>query len=203
MGHRCVVTNTQGSWSQWLHCQKKMAAWCPLRWAALAALLAVAALSEKDGSVVPTQVSCTACGGLAPSTFLAQWCMHTCRHAHTHTHTHTYVYTHTHTLTCIVETTSYNVCCYTARCKCFIWSVNEVVNFPEHRFWTVMIIMNTGSELSWSSLMIICIHYQYHEDNQAHWFKEENEKEEEMKENSNHCHLHHVTVSWGIIYAGS
>ena len=35
----------------------------------------VAALPEKDGSVVPPQVSCTgcsACSSLAPSTFLAQ-----------------------------------------------------------------------------------------------------------------------------------
>ena len=51
-GHRCVVTNTQHSWSHWLHCRTKMEARCHARRAAVAALRA---------------------GGLAPSICLAQW----------------------------------------------------------------------------------------------------------------------------------
>ena len=39
-GHRCVVTNTQHSWSHWLHCRTKMEARCHARRAAVAALRA-------------------------------------------------------------------------------------------------------------------------------------------------------------------
>ena len=80
----------------------------------------VAALSKKDGSVVPTQVSCTGCSACSGCIVRKRWqrgahsgelhCLrwpcslhlsssvmhaHVQACSHAHTHTHTYVYTHT------------------------------------------------------------------------------------------------------------